>query len=204
MPLPVPVGITSVGSAGGSVRVLPTMLVFEMMEAEISGASETGHTVVVRATVWVTTAVVFWDSGRVAMSDSLAGQSVTVGAQLVMVATSVVITVMVVSVSPGRVVLSRRKCQWRGWKGLASATTAIMPRAAIVPFILKVENPVRCCVGWGWSWEVCLGKSSYLCSPGVVKERKSIPQKLADTVAKKERRSKPRAQDIALRSGWFW
>jgi len=96
----------------GAVRVEPTRpeeTASSMTEAEMLGASEMGQTVVVRATVLVTTTTVFSDSGRVAMSDSSAGQLVMVGAQLVTVATSVVMTVKVVWPTAGAVVLSLRK-----------------------------------------------------------------------------------------------
>lgn len=73
-------------------------------------ASETGQTVVYRGTVWVTTAVVLADSGRLAISVCLAGQLVTVGAQLMMVETWVTLTVRVVSEA---VSLRARRFQWK-------------------------------------------------------------------------------------------
>jgi hypothetical protein len=107
-----------------------------MTEDEILGTSDTGQTVSVRMMVSVTTMVVFWDSGRLAMPVAWAGQLVTVGAQLVMVCTRVVLTVNVVRFSVA-VALPRGKCKCRpGW--YAEATAASMLRAATVDFILPV------------------------------------------------------------------
>lgn len=85
----------------------------EMMEAEMLEASLTGHTVVDRTKVLVTTTVAFSDSGSEAMAVLSAGQLVTVGAQLVMVWIWVAMTVRVVCCAE-LVVLALGKWIWRG------------------------------------------------------------------------------------------
>lgn len=89
--------VVMVNGASVAVAVFWPPLCSFTTEEEMLEASVTGHTVVVRTTVSVTRTVVRSFSG---MAVGLAGQLVTVGAQLVIVRISVAMTVIVVE-GPG-------------------------------------------------------------------------------------------------------